>query len=73
MPLLAGTLKLAVITVSISLVCGADNPVSLPEPDSAHYNRLKIFLRYGEIISTAGFNRETSIESGPADFVAFSF
>ncbi len=33
----AGTLKLAVITVSIWLVYGTDHPGSLPETDSAHY------------------------------------
>ena len=36
-PLLAGTLKLAVITVSIWLVYGTDHLGWLPEPDSAHY------------------------------------
>ncbi len=37
-PLLAGTLKLAVINVSIWLVYGTDHPDSLPEHDSAHYS-----------------------------------
>ncbi len=39
-PLLAGLLQLALITVSIWLVCGTDHPSSLPEPDSAHYRKV---------------------------------
>ncbi len=41
-PLLAGTLKLAVITVTIWIVCGTDQPGPLPDPDSAHYSAFLI-------------------------------
>ena len=41
----AGTLKRAVITVSISLVCESDHPGLLPEPDSARVAKRALLIR----------------------------